>query len=267
MNEALEMFEAMDARLVKDLRGLGEVVAPPSLVPAVLVRTGLADGYWQLETTIGPAFAAWGPDGVTALLLGDDGQGFERDYAARFDRRIVAAEPPAPLADAVARRLAGDRSASVRFDLRSLTEFERAVLEKAREIPRGEVRPYGWVAKEIGRPAAVRAVGSALGRNPVPLLIPCHRVLRSDGRVGDYVFGTERKRALLDLEGARPDDLEAEARAGVRLHGSDTTKIYCYPTCRCARRMTDHHRVTFGSAAEATAAGYRPCKVCRPVAA
>jgi O-6-methylguanine DNA methyltransferase len=267
MNDAWETFEALDRRLVEDLRTLGEVTAPPSLVPAVLVRTGLADGYWRIETPIGSGFVAWSPDGLTALLLGEDVGVFEQDYGARFGRRIVSAEPPPSLTEAVERRLAGDRSASLPFALRGLTEFERAVLEKAREIPRGEVRPYGWVAKEIGRPAAVRAVGSALGRNPVPLLIPCHRVLRSDGRVGDYVFGTERKRALLDLEGARPDELETEARAGVRLHGSDTTKIFCYPTCRCARRMTDRHRVTFGSAGEAAAAGFRPCKVCRPVAA
>jgi O-6-methylguanine DNA methyltransferase len=80
-------------------------------------------------------------------------------------------------------------------------------LIKAREIPAGQVRPYGWIASEIGRPKAVRAVGTALGRNPVPLLIPCHRVVRTDGRVGDYAFGPPAKRALLAAEGLDPDAL------------------------------------------------------------
>ncbi|HET8632425.1 MAG TPA: methylated-DNA--[protein]-cysteine S-methyltransferase, partial [Thermomicrobiales bacterium] len=154
--------------------------------------------------------------------------------------------------------------ADLEFDLRGLSEFERAVLLKALDIPRGQVRPYAWVAREIGRPGAVRAVGTALGHNPIPLLIPCHRVVRSDGRPGDYAFGGAAKRAVLAAEGVAPEDLEALASAGVRYYGSDTTHIYCFPTCHHARRVTDRHRVTFASAREAAAAGYRPCLVCRP---
>jgi O-6-methylguanine DNA methyltransferase len=253
--------------LADDLKALGNVPAPPSLVPAVLVRTALADGYWTVETPVGPAFVAWNPQGISTLAIGADSDAFSASFGNRFGRRVVPLAPSAVLERAVERRLAGDRSVSVRFDLRGLTEFERAVLGKAEEIPRGEVRPYAWVAKEIGRPAAVRAVGSALGHNPVPLLIPCHRVLRSDGRVGDYVFGGDAKRTLLDSESAGLDQLAVLARAGVRYFGSDTTGIYCYPTCRHARRVTERHLVTFASAEAASAAGYRPCKVCRPVAA
>lgn len=259
-------------QLAGDLRVLGDVEAPPTLVPVVLVRTGLADGYWAVATPVGPAYVAWNGTGVSAVVLGnewagDAPAGFEAAFGERIGRRVVPAPPPVELARAVERRLEGDRSVGVRFDLRGLTEFERAVLAKASEIPRGEVRPYAWIAKEIGRPGAVRAVGSSLGRNPIPLLIPCHRVLRSDGRVGDYVFGGDAKRALLEAEGAGPGHLEDLARAGVRYFGSDTTKIYCYPTCRCARRTTERHLMTFPSAGAAAGAGYRPCKVCRPVAA
>jgi O-6-methylguanine DNA methyltransferase len=253
--------------LADNLKALGDVAAPPSLVPAVLVRTALADGYWTVATPVGPAFVAWNPDGVSTLSLGEDPASFAAAFGDRFRRRVVPLTPSVDLARAVERRLAGDRSANVRFDLRGLTEFERAVLDKAAEIPRGEVRPYAWVAKEIGRPEAVRAVGSALGHNPVPLLIPCHRVLRSDGRVGGYVFGGEAKRAILDAESAGLEQLADLARSGVRYFGSDTTGIYCYPTCRHARRTTERHLVTFASAGAAAAAGYRPCKVCRPVAA
>ena len=95
-----------------------------------------------------------------------------------------AHRPPVGLAAA----LRSGKATSLRYDLDALTEFERAVLAKALEIPAGEVRPYGWIAREIGRPKAVRAVGTALGRNPVPLLIPCHRVVRSDGRIGNYAL-------------------------------------------------------------------------------
>jgi O-6-methylguanine DNA methyltransferase len=139
---------------------------------------------------------------------------------------------------------------------------------KALEIPRGEVRPYGWIAAEIGRPKAVRAVGTALGHNPVPLIVPCHRVVRSDGTLGQYSLGgPENKRTILAAEGADPDELEGLARAGVRFVGSDTTHIYCMPTCRDARRVTDRHLVQFSSARVAAAAGYRPCLHCRPMAA
>lgn len=72
---------------------------------------------------------------------------------------------------------------------------------------------------------------------------------------------------MLASEGIEPASLEALARAGVRYWGSDTTRVYCFPTCRHARRITDRHRVPFGSAARAAAAGYRPCTVCRPARA
>ncbi len=141
------------------------------------------------------------------------------------------------------------------------------MLLKALQIPRGEVRPYGWIASEIGHPAAVRAVGTALGHNPVPLLIPCHRVVRSDGHIGQYSLGgPQNKRTLLEWEGADPDELERLAKAGIRYFGSDTTRIVCHPTCHHARRVTERHLKTFRSMQEAAKSGYRPCKICRPVA-
>jgi O-6-methylguanine DNA methyltransferase len=151
---------------------------------------------------------------------------------------------------------------------RGHTEFERDVWLKALEIPRGEVRPYGWVAAEIGRPRAVRAVGSALGHNPVPLIVPCHRVVRSDGAIGQYSLGGPgNKRTILEAEGLDLPRLEQLASSGIRFIGSDTTKIYCLPTCRHARRVTDRHRLEFHSAAEGESRGYRACRVCRPSSA
>jgi O-6-methylguanine DNA methyltransferase len=152
----------------------------------------------------------------------------------------------------------------VRFDLRGLSPFASDVLAAALRIPRGEIRPYGWVAREIGQPAAVRAVGTALGHNPVPLLIPCHRVVRSDGSIGEYAWGSQVKHSALTAEGLDPGSLERAAHQGLRYLGSDTTHIVCLPTCHYARRIMPRHRVPFRSLEAAATAGYRPCKVCRP---
>jgi O-6-methylguanine DNA methyltransferase len=242
--------------------------APGSLVPRVLVEVGLADAYATVASSIGPVFVAWNRLGVSAVEPAGDPAAFEAGFRARHGRPVGAvAAPPAGLAAAIEAGLHGRRRRSLHFDLRGLTEFERAVLAKTAEIPAGQVRPYAWVASEIGRPRAVRAVGSALAGNPVPLLIPCHRVVYSDGRVGMYALGPENKRAALTAEGVDPDELERLARAGVRVVGSDTTRVFCFPTCRHARRVTPAHRVEFGSPRAAAAAGYRPCRHCRPAAA
>ncbi len=254
-------------RLARDLRTFGNVVAPTSLRPAVLIRTGLADGYWTVTTPIGPVFVAANDHGIAAVVRAEHETTFEHGFADRVGRRVYRwDEPPTAVARGIRRWLEEGGRSSLRFDLRGRSEFERAVLLKALEIPRGEVRPYGWVAREIGRPQAVRAVGTVLGRNPVPLLIPCHRVVRSDGTIGDYVFGSDAKRVLLTAEKVVPEELAELARTGVRVTGSDTTRIFCHPTCRHARRTSARHTVNFASAEQAFAAGYRPCKVCRPAA-
>lgn len=129
---------------------------------------------------------------------------FASAFRARFERPLLPSrEPPIGLTHALRTGQVGE----LRFDLRGLSPFQEEVLQAARTIPRGEVRPYAWVAREIGRPRAVRAVGSALAGNPVPLLIPCHRVTRADGAVGNYVFGETAKVELLRLEGVDPDRL------------------------------------------------------------
>jgi O-6-methylguanine DNA methyltransferase len=243
--------------------------APGTLLPRTLIAVGLADAYAAIESPIGPLFVAFNGLGVAAVEQAPDGATFERDHVARFGRpayRVAAL--PSRLAAAIGRRLAGDRRARITLDLRGRTEFERDVWTKALEIPRGEVRPYGWIAAEIGRPKAVRAVGTALGHNPVPLIVPCHRVVRSDGLIGEYSLGgPANKRAILVAEGFDPDELESLARAGVRYIGSDTTKVYCLPSCHHARRVTDRHRIAFRSAAEGERRGYRACRVCRPASA
>jgi O-6-methylguanine DNA methyltransferase len=249
--------------LERDLRELGRVRAPRGFPERVLAAVGLADCYAEVETPIGPYFLAWNEGGVSAVheaSIGPDH--FEHWFAHEIRRPLIrVASVPERL-----RRAARDERSRPRlsFDLRSLTGFERSVLMKTLEIPRGEVRTYAWVAREIGHPRAVRAVGTALRRNPVPILIPCHRVVRSDG-LGNYAGGhPDRKREILSYEGADPSMVEELARRSVHFTGSSTTRIFCMPTCRNVRRTREDNLVSFRSEREARAAGYRPCRVCRP---
>ena len=242
------------------------LAAPRGLAPDVLAEVGLADRYATTQSPIGPLYVAWNGRGVSTVGLAKDDAAFEAEHRARTGRKAfrAVALPPA-LSARIARRIAGDRRATVHVDLRGRSAFERDVLLKAAEIPHGEVRPYGWIAAEIGRPKAVRAVGTALGHNPVPLIVPCHRVVRTDGSIGHYSLGgPENKRTILAAEGLDPDAFERRARAGEHYTGSRTTHVVCNPTCRHARRVMDKHRVWFRSLDAAADAGYRPCKVCRP---
>ena len=90
-------------------------------------------------------------------------------------------------------------------DLCGHPPFRRRALLAAREIPYGEVRTYGWVARRAGRPRGARAAGQAMSRNPIPLVIPCHRVIAAGDRLGGFGGGLQMKRALLSLEGHRCD--------------------------------------------------------------
>jgi len=87
-----------------------------------------------------------------------------------------------------------------KLDFTEATPFQRKVLEESRLIPYGETRSYSWLAEHIGKPGAVRAVGQALARNPLPIIVPCHRVVARDGKLGGFSGGAEMKRYLLSLE-------------------------------------------------------------------
>jgi methylated-DNA-[protein]-cysteine S-methyltransferase len=87
-----------------------------------------------------------------------------------------------------------------KLDLREATQFQRAVLELVHSIPYGETRSYAWVAKELGKLKSFRAVGQVLARNPLPIIVPCHRVVGSDGSLVGFGSGLELKKRLLDIE-------------------------------------------------------------------
>lgn len=255
-----------DEVIVRKLRSLAEVDVPKGLTGGVMEKLDLADRYFEMSTLAGDVYVAYSQKGISYIDLVERSPNFEAEYRKRFHRPVYLVDsPPERLHRRIASTLSGESRSLPAFDLESVTEFEKLVLLKALEIPYGQVRPYTWIAQEIGRPKAQRAVGSALARNPIPLLIPCHRVVRNDGIIGNYGLGGPMvKRQLLEAEGADPQELEGLARGGARYIGSDTTHIFCFPTCSHARRVTETHRHLFATTHEAVAAGYRGCKVCRP---
>lgn len=172
--------------------------------PDVLASLGMATVYVRVPTKIGDAFVAYGRDGVDAVRLVESDAAFEKWHAKRFKTTPIRdPKPPADVVGKLKRGLAGDRSAHVTLDLGGLTEFQRLVLEKTREIARGQVRTYAWLANEVKRPRSALAVRTTLANNPVPLLVPCHRVVAGDDAIGEYVFGPAVKKKLLALEGIK----------------------------------------------------------------
>jgi methylated-DNA-[protein]-cysteine S-methyltransferase len=170
-----------------------------------------------IASDLGPVRLAATADGVASVeLLGSD-EGFEAGLLRRgivVDREQAGPAAAAHLAaavEAVTRLLDGDdaATASIPVDLGDRPEWDRLVLGAVRSIPRGSTASYGEIARRIGRPGAARAVGGAVGRNPVGLLIPCHRVIAGDGSLGGYGAAAwggieaalDLKQALLSLEG------------------------------------------------------------------
>jgi O-6-methylguanine DNA methyltransferase len=252
-------------QLIADCRALCDAGAPSTVVDNALYRAGLADHYTTTDSPLGPVYIAWSAEGMTLAMRALDAAIFTREAREILGRSVTPGDPPERIARGARAWLAGERSDDLRFDLRQLTPFERAVLMKTREIPRGEVRPYGWIAREIGHPGATRAVGTALAHNPVPLFIPCHRVVRSDGHIGRYSMGGEgAKRVVLTYEGVNVDEIERLADAGVRFIGRRAERYYCYPTCGEMMNLSAGERRDFSDAARAEAEGYHACQTCRP---
>lgn len=117
-------------------------------------------------------------------------------------QRVAAEDMPAAVAQTLrANDVSSGERATLPLDLSTATEFQRQVLSEVASIPAGETRTYAEVAAAVGRPGAARAVGGVMARNPVPFLVPCHRVVASDGSLGGYGYGLAAKRALLASEG------------------------------------------------------------------
>lgn len=166
-------------------------------------RTSHLLRYASVSTPLGRLHVAYRGMAVCCTAFKSDRRVFERMCGRLFGvRPVMDPRPPKDMAQQILDHLTGRRRFSGRIDLSRLTPFQQRVLQKIRTIPAGQVRSYRWVAQAIGVERAARAVGTALARNPVPLLIPCHRVIRSDGRLGEYSGGGPSVKAkLLAFEG------------------------------------------------------------------
>lgn len=246
----------------RQLESLGREDLPSGVAEGVALGTGLAHGYDFYESAIGRVAVTFSPEGVSSVDIAD---GFEIRFAERYGRRLIRAEAPRDWSRHIPKAIELGTPGDLPVDLRTVTDFQQRVLRTTATIPKGEVRPYGWVAREVDRPRAVRAVGSAVARNPIPLIIPCHRVVRTDGHIGNYSLGgPHNKVELLHHEGASPEWLEDLASRHVRVQANTATGVFCHPTCHVIRSASAGDVAGFRSAAEAEEAGHRPCEECRP---
>lgn len=152
----------------------------------------------------GTYYVAFGAQGPAFARIAASVSSFERDAARYLGGTVRRVAPPRWLADAVAAAVRRHEAFPGPVDLARVGPFEREVLAALRRIPAGQVRTYRQIAGTVGDPGAARAVGTACARNPLPLLIPCHRVVRTDGGLGGYSLrgGVDLKRRLLTDEGA-----------------------------------------------------------------
>ncbi len=172
---------------------------------AAAAAEGLLDvAYDVVDSPVGRLLSAVTPRGVCRIAFdGEDEAELEtlsQAHGARILRSPRALDPlRRQLDDYFGRRL---RSFEVEVDLVALPPFQRLVLEELVRVPYGTTDTYGALAARLGKPRAARAVGGALNRNPVPIVVPCHRIVGGTGSLVGYAGGLERKRALLELEGA-----------------------------------------------------------------
>lgn len=188
------------------------------------MATGLGTGFTLFDTAIGRCGIAWNARGVVGVQLPE---GSEQDTRSRLRRRFAEAReapPPVPVQraiDGVVALLRGEPSEldAVTLDMEGVPPFHRRVYEVARAIPPGTTLSYGEVAARMGEPGAARDVGQALGQNPFAIIVPCHRVLAANGKVGGFsarggvrtklrLISSERAggRGALPLFGGAPED-------------------------------------------------------------
>jgi methylated-DNA-[protein]-cysteine S-methyltransferase len=166
---------------------------------------GLLDVAYDIgETPVGSLLLAATERGVCRISFDPEPERELDNLARRFGARVLRS--PGPL-DPLRRQLDGyfeERLSSfdVAVDISTLPAFQQLVLQELARVPYGHVATYGGLAARIGKPKAARAVGGALNRNPIPIVLPCHRVVGANGSLVGYAGGLDRKRALLGLEGA-----------------------------------------------------------------
>lgn len=172
---------------------------------AAAAAEGLLDvAYDFTDSPVGRLLVAASARGVCRISFDPDADHELDALAAAFGARVLRAPGPVdPLRRELDEYFAGTRTAfDLPVDLTPLPDFQRTVLEELVRVPYGHVDTYGGLAGRLGKPRAARAVGGALNRNPIPIVVPCHRIVGASGSLVGYAGGLERKQALLGLEGA-----------------------------------------------------------------
>ncbi|MBI4312702.1 MAG: methylated-DNA--[protein]-cysteine S-methyltransferase [Chloroflexi bacterium] len=218
--------------------------------------------YFMVETSLGEALVAHTEEGIVRFALEAGERQIVAELRDRFGVTPDHEEPPRRLVESVVACV--EARAPVprpRVSFARLPELQRLALLKTQEIHFGAVRPYWWVAREIGYPGEEGDVAGALEANPVPVLVPCHRIVMSDGGLGGYALGADVRAKLLAREGLTRADV---VHATTTYYGCHSTGIFCFPTCPHARRVRPENVTPFHSPEAAIAGGFRPCLVCRP---
>jgi O-6-methylguanine DNA methyltransferase len=220
----------------------------------------------SVQSSLGPLVAAQSAHGLLALRFMDSGDSAQivaalKDRFELVEDQTLAAQVAGEIdglmrgqTDAISHRL---------IDLSLVeSEFQRRALKRLRQVPPGSVVTYQGLAAAVGAPSAQRAVGNTVASNPVPIYVPCHRVIRSDGSLGNYGGGRERKLKLLQAEGFLVDSKRRVSADAV--YGHWTSRIFCRPSCAAVRRADRKKWVIFVNAQRARSFGMRPCRLCRP---
>jgi len=213
-----------------------------------------------IESSIGRLLAAQSPRGLDS----NDTASVLTAVRRRFDvveDDVVASE----IGGEIERLMQGDTGAvSARAVDLSLVEsnFQRRALARLRRVPAGSVISYQGLAAAIGVPSGQRAIGNTVASNPVPIYVPCHRVIRSDGSLGNYGGGPERKLKLLRAEGFSVD-LQRRVPPDA-VYGHWVSHIFCRPTCSAVRRAERRQWLIFTNPERAQQFGMRACKLCHP---
>jgi len=253
--------EATDAAIDKMLRlarqRLARAIAP---IRRSVAHIGIID------SRLGRLLVAESPRGLVALTYLDtsDGAATLKALKQRFDL-VEDPQTAATIGAEIERHLAGDREAIAHrpIDLSLVvSSFQRRALSRLRDVPAGSVVTYQALAAAIGSPFSQRAVGTTMATNPLPIYIPCHRVIKSDGKIGNYGGGVERKLKLLRAEGFevdRGDRIPAHV-----VYGHWQSRIFCKPICSAVHRAERKKWIIFNDSGRARGAGMRACKICRP---
>jgi methylated-DNA-[protein]-cysteine S-methyltransferase len=265
MKHETSPFESWNQNSESTLQALLEAGTNGRLVSKSTPRPQAAVGIIP-SSPVGPLMVGVGSRGISMIHFLENAQ----DPRAAMAKLRQGFDPVPdqnavqPVADELTRFMSGNEQAlRTKIDLSLVAGvFQRRVLERLLEVGPGAILTYSSLAKWAGAPDASRAVGSAMHDNPVPVYVPCHRVVRSDLTLGGYGGGLDIKRKLLSVEGFSFAPRGQVAQDGGPVWGNRNTRIFCRPDCSAVARSSRANAILFRDAGRASEAGMRACRIC-----